>query len=52
MKSFTSDFVFRAVVNGPGWTDNYSKKISQKQISGQDLPNNSSIKDNKTDPKA
>lgn len=52
MKSFTSNFVFRDVVNGPGWTDESSGKISQKQISGQDLSNNSSTKDHKTDPKA
>ena len=52
MKSFTSNFVFRDVVNGPGWTDEYSEKISPKQISGQDVSDNSSIKDNKTQPKA
>ncbi len=51
MKSFTSNFVFRDVVNGPGWTDEYSEKISLKQFSEKDLSNNSSIKDNKTDPK-
>lgn len=52
MKSFTSNFVFRDVVSGPGWTDEYTEKTSQKQISGQDLSNNSSIKDNKIVPKA
>ena len=48
MKSFTSNFVFRDVVNGPGWTDEYS----QKHSIGEDSANNSSIKDNKTAPKA
>lgn len=52
MKSFTSDFVFKDVVNGPGWTDEYSEKISQKPSIGKDSSNNSSIKASKTDPKA
>lgn len=52
MKSFTSNWVFKDVVNGSGWTDESSDKILQKHSLGNDLSKNSSIKDNKTEPKA
>lgn len=52
MKSFTSNWVFKDVVNGSGWTDEYTDKNSQKHSIGNDLFNNASIKDNKTEPKA
>lgn len=52
MKSFTSNWAFKDVVNGPGWTDESSDKNSQKHSIGNDLSKNASIKDNKTEPKA
>lgn len=30
MKTFTSNWVFKDVVEGPGWTDRSSEKISQE----------------------
>lgn len=51
MKSLTSNFVFRDVVDGPGWTDEYNQKSSQKNLSGKVLSNNSSFTKNKLDPK-
>lgn len=40
MKNFTSQYVFRDVVDGPGWTDEEREQISQKHLNHQDLPNN------------
>jgi hypothetical protein len=52
MKSFTSNWVFKDLVNGSGWTDESSETISQKHSSEKDTFNSSCIKNDKITPKA
>ncbi len=52
MKSFTSNWVFKDVVNGSGWTDESSETICQKRYSEKDTSNSYCFKNDILTPKA